>query len=173
MCRNDTVCHRSVYFKLTRNRKGKRLGTPLATEPLGKTKKPKRSFLKTRCRGLIVSRQRNDFNVKATNRPDDLRAPPGNRLEAARLATQRASATYCAALGACTKDDARPAPQHLTRRIRRILTELAAAQSAQDMELSGDRRHPLKCDRRVSGNWRIVFRFVEGEVVDVDLIDYH
>ena len=110
MCRNDTVCHRSVYFKLTRNRKGKRLGTPLATEPLGKTKKPKRSFLKTRCRGLIVSRQRNDFNVKAINRPDDLRAPHGNRLEAARLATRRASATHCAALGARTKDCACRAP---------------------------------------------------------------
>ena len=26
---------------------------------------------------------------------------------------------------------------------------------------------------RVSGNWRVVFRFVDGEVVDVDLIDYH
>ena len=70
-------------------------------------------------------------------------------------------------------------PQHLTRRIRRILTERAGAQSAQDMELPGDRLHPLKGDRggqwsvRVSGNWRIVFRFVEGEAVDVDLIDYH
>ena len=70
-------------------------------------------------------------------------------------------------------------PQHLTRRIRRILTEPAAAQSTQDMELPGDRLHPLKGDRRgqwsvrVSGNWRIVFRFVEGEAVDVDLIDYH
>ena len=70
-------------------------------------------------------------------------------------------------------------PQHVTCRIRRILTELAAAQSAQDMELPGDRLHPLKGDRRgqwsgrVSGNWRIVFRFVEGEAVDVDLIDYH
>lgn len=35
------------------------------------------------------------------------------------------------------------------------------------------------CDRRglwsvrVSGNWRIVFRFDYGEAVDVDLIDYH
>ena len=55
-------------------------------------------------RELIVSRQRNDFNVKAINRPDDLRAPHGNRLEAARLATKCASATYCAALGARTKD---------------------------------------------------------------------
>ena len=59
----------SVYFKLTQNRKGKRLGGLWTTEPLGKTMKPKRSFLKTRCRVLIVSRQRNDFNVKATNRP--------------------------------------------------------------------------------------------------------
>ena len=62
-------------------------------------------------------------------------------------------------------------PQRLTRRIRRILTELAAAQSAQDMELPGDRRGQWSV--RVSGNGRIVFRFVEGEAVDVDLIDYH
>jgi len=26
---------------------------------------------------------------------------------------------------------------------------------------------------RVSGNWRIVFRFDRGEAVDVDLMDYH
>ena len=26
---------------------------------------------------------------------------------------------------------------------------------------------------RVSGNWRVVFRFEGGEVVDVDLVDYH
>ena len=70
-------------------------------------------------------------------------------------------------------------PQPLTRRIRRILTELAAAQSAHDMSLPGYRLHRLKGTRReqwsvrVSGNWRIVFRFVEGEAVDVDLIDYH
>ena len=70
-------------------------------------------------------------------------------------------------------------PQHLIRRIRRILTELAAAQSARDMELPGYRLHPLKGNRRgqwsvyVSGNWRMVFRFVDGEAVDVDLIDYH
>ena len=63
-------------------------------------------------------------------------------------------------------------PQHLTRRIRRILTERAAAQSAQDMGLPGDRRIG-QWSVRVSGNWRIVFRFVEGEAVDVDLIDYH
>ena len=26
---------------------------------------------------------------------------------------------------------------------------------------------------RVSGNWRVVFRFVDSEAVDVDLVDYH
>ena len=26
---------------------------------------------------------------------------------------------------------------------------------------------------RVSGNWRIVFRFQDGEAVDINLIDYH
>ena len=77
------------------------------------------------------------------------------------------------------RDDARLVPQTLTRRIRRILTELAAAQSAQDIDLPGYRLHPLKGDRqgqwsvRGSSNWRIVFRFVDGEAVDVDLIDYH
>ena len=41
------------------------------------------------------------------------------------------------------------------------------------------RLHPLKGDGRgqwsvrVSGNLRIVFRFVDGEAVGVDLIDYH
>ena len=43
----------------------------------------------------------------------------------------------------------------------------------------GFRLHSLMGDRagqwsvRVSGNWRVVFRFENGEGVDVDLIDYH
>ena len=45
------------------------------------------------------------------------------------------------------------------------------------LDRPGYRLHRLKGDRRglwsVSGNWRIVFRFVAGEAVDVDLIDYH
>ena len=31
----------------------------------------------------------------------------------------------------------------------------------------------LRWSVRVSGNWRVVFRFEDGEAVDVDLIDYH
>ena len=77
------------------------------------------------------------------------------------------------------QDDARSVPQSLVHRICRILTELDAAQSAQDMNLPGYRLHPLKGARhgqwsiRISGNWRIVFRFENGEAVDVDLVDYH
>ena len=47
------------------------------------------------------------------------------------------------------------------------------------MDLPGARLHPLSGERagqwsvRVSGNWRIVFRFEGREAVDVDLVDYH
>ena len=47
------------------------------------------------------------------------------------------------------------------------------------MNLPGFGLHPLKGDLagswavRVSGNWRIVFRFEGRSVRDVDLIDYH
>ena len=64
-------------------------------------------------------------------------------------------------------------------RVRRLLTALQDASSPQDMALPGCRLHQLTGDRsgqwsvRASGNWRIVFRFVDGVAVDVDLIDYH
>ena len=67
---------------------------------------------------------------------------------------------------------------HVTR-IQRILSDLDAAEGAQDMNPPTYRLHPLKGNRRGlwsvrgSGNWRIVFRFVDREAVDVDLIDYH
>ena len=61
------------------------------------------------------------------------------------------------------RDDRARLPAQLVPRLRRILFRL----------------HPLKGDRagqwsvRVSGNWRVVFRFEGGEAVDVDLVDYH
>ena len=65
------------------------------------------------------------------------------------------------------------------RRIRRVLADLDVARNPRDLDQPGYRLHRLQGDRsgqwsiRISGNWRIVFRFVEGEPVDVDLIDYH
>lgn len=47
------------------------------------------------------------------------------------------------------------------------------------MDIPGLDLHPLKGKRtgqwsvRVSGNWRIVFRFDNGQAVDVDLTGYH
>ena len=75
-------------------------------------------------------------------------------------------------------DSRRLNPAHV-RRIRRVLADLAVVSSPTDLDQPGYRLHPLTGDRRdqwsvrVSGNWRIVFRFVDGVAVDVDLIDYH
>ncbi|MCY4002143.1 MAG: type II toxin-antitoxin system RelE/ParE family toxin [Rhodospirillales bacterium] len=70
-------------------------------------------------------------------------------------------------------------PAGLEPRLRRILFRLQEATHPGSADAPGFRLHPLKGDRagqwsvRVSGNWRVVFRFENGEVVDVDLIDYH
>ena len=75
--------------------------------------------------------------------------------------------------------DARRLNADQVARIERVLSDLDAAESAYDMDLPGYRLHALKGAQRglwsvrVSGNWRIVFRFVAGEAVDVDLVDYH
>ena len=50
------------------------------------------------------------------------------------------------------------------------LTALDTATSIEDMHLSGFRLHPLKGDRKglwavdVSKNWRIIFKFQDGNV---------
>ena len=77
------------------------------------------------------------------------------------------------------REDARRLPASLVPRIRRILSDLDVAVQPGDMNLPGYRLHPLTGDRqgqwsvRVSGNWRIVFRFEHGEAVGVTLVDYH
>ena len=64
-------------------------------------------------------------------------------------------------------------------RLRRILFRLQEATHPGSADAPGFRLHPLKGDLagywsvRVSENWRVVFRFEDGEAVDVDLIDYH
>jgi proteic killer suppression protein len=47
------------------------------------------------------------------------------------------------------------------------------------VNLPGFGLHPLKgdlkdfCSVTVRANWRIIFRFEDGDVYDVDLLDYH
>jgi len=63
--------------------------------------------------------------------------------------------------------------------LRILLTSLNTARSAAELNLPGYRLHPLKGERkgqwavRVSGNWRLVFRFKGENATDVDLVDYH
>ncbi|WP_349369458.1 type II toxin-antitoxin system RelE/ParE family toxin [Salinarimonas sp.] len=77
-----------------------------------------------------------------------------------------------------TGDRRRVAAEHAAK-IERILARLEQASKASDMDLPGYRLHPLKGDLSrwwsvtVSANWRIIFRFEDGEACDVDLVDYH
>ncbi len=77
------------------------------------------------------------------------------------------------------RDRASRVPAGLAPRLRRILLRLQEATHPGSAEAPGFRLHPLKGDRagqwsvRVSGNWRVVFRFEDGEAVAVDLIEYH
>jgi len=67
----------------------------------------------------------------------------------------------------------------LQKRLIRQMDVLNAALVAQDMNLPGYRFHELRGDRRgtysvtVSGNWRLTFKFQNGDAHDVDLEDYH
>ena len=77
-----------------------------------------------------------------------------------------------------TGSKARIQPYQATR-IRLILAQLHQARSIEDMRIPTLRLHELKGDRQgtwsvtVQANWRITFRFIEGDVEDVDYEDYH
>ncbi len=64
-------------------------------------------------------------------------------------------------------------------RIEEALGLLDIAITPRDLDLPGYRLHQLRGDLKgywsitVSGNWRLVFRFDEGDVCDVDFVDYH
>lgn len=65
------------------------------------------------------------------------------------------------------------------RKIKQILAVLDAAEAIEALQLPTFRLHPLKGDLRgfwavtVRANRRIIFRFEDGRVFDVDLVDYH
>lgn len=65
------------------------------------------------------------------------------------------------------------------KKLADILDTLDAAEDIIDMNFPGSDLHPLKGKLKgfwavtVSGNWRVVFRFEEGNVYDVKYIDYH
>lgn len=75
-------------------------------------------------------------------------------------------------------DESRIHAEH-RQTIRDILARLNASSSPEDMDLPGLRLHRLKGDHArfwavvVRSNWRIVFRFEDGNAVEVDYLDYH
>jgi len=59
------------------------------------------------------------------------------------------------------------------------LDRLDAASVVEDMDYPGSALHPLKgklADHwsvKVSGNWRLIFKFINGDAYVVDYVDYH
>jgi proteic killer suppression protein len=76
-------------------------------------------------------------------------------------------------------DDARGVMNEHAEKLRDILARLDAAIVAADMDLPGFRLHALKGELKgfwavtVRANWRVIFRFADSDVQDVDYIDYH
>jgi len=69
-------------------------------------------------------------------------------------------------------------PEH-AKRLRLILGRLHAARALCDVNFPGSGLHALHGDLKgywavnVSGNWRLVFQFEDGDVREVDYRDYH
>lgn len=76
-------------------------------------------------------------------------------------------------------DDGSRLTPEMVNRIRLILSALDAAQNVEALSQPTFRLHPLKGEMKgwwavtVRANWRIVFRFRDGNALDVDLVDYH
>ena len=66
-----------------------------------------------------------------------------------------------------------------TPKLLRLLDRLNAAEDVRDMQFPGSGLHPLKGDLKnfwavkVSGAWRLLFRFTDKNAHDVDYKQYH
>jgi proteic killer suppression protein len=77
-------------------------------------------------------------------------------------------------------DDARALPANLAGKLRDMLAAIDTASAVEEIALfPGWRLHRLKGNLAghwsltVTGNWRLVFRFENGDAFDLDLVDYH
>lgn len=71
-------------------------------------------------------------------------------------------------------------PPDVAKRAARKLEYVDLATSLNDLKVPpGNRLHALKDDRKgqhsiaVNDQWRICFRFVDGDAYDVEICDYH
>jgi proteic killer suppression protein len=79
-----------------------------------------------------------------------------------------------------TMGTARRFPPEVAGRAARTLEYIDLATSLDDLKVPpGNRLHALKGDREgqhaiaVNDQWRICFRFVDGDAYDVEVCDYH
>ncbi len=69
-------------------------------------------------------------------------------------------------------------PDHAAK-LEKVLDRLNAANELKDMNFPGSYLHQLTGNKegrhsvRISGNWRMVFKFVGGDAYVVDYEDYH
>lgn len=75
---------------------------------------------------------------------------------------------------------ARRLPQELHAKAQRLLDQLNAATVLETLKAPpGNRLEKLKGDLegfwslRINDQWRIIFRWEEGNALDVDIVDYH
>ena len=65
------------------------------------------------------------------------------------------------------------------KKLRLLLANLNAATRVENMNLPSLALHKLHGNKegfwsiKVNGNWRLIFRFNNGDAFDVDYIDYH
>ncbi|MEQ1887957.1 MAG: type II toxin-antitoxin system RelE/ParE family toxin [Alphaproteobacteria bacterium] len=70
-------------------------------------------------------------------------------------------------------------PPGQINRIENRLGTLDVSGTAEDMNIAGYGFHKLTGNLkgfyavRITGNWRIIFSFDDGDAFDVDLVDYH
>ena len=75
-------------------------------------------------------------------------------------------------------DRRRIQPEYIDK-VEDVLARLDSATTPQALNLPDYRLHRLSGDLTgvwsitISGNWRIIFRFDDGEVTDVNFVDYH
>ena len=71
-------------------------------------------------------------------------------------------------------------PSHLTNRLIRKLDMLNNAKELRDLSSPpSNHLHPLHGDRKghfaisISGQWRLCFTFKDGDIFDIELVQYH
>ena len=78
-----------------------------------------------------------------------------------------------------TKGSAKGIQAQHAKRLQLILGLLDSAKVVEDLNAPSLALHPLKGDRKglwsvtVQANWRITFRFVDGDAEIVNYLDYH